>query len=396
LEPIHNHIKEGRHAMNLVAQIQSYMTELLIHLEESVNMDSPSTDKALNDQMIDWYEALFVQLTNGRVERVKNEEFGDRLVCSIGPVQGARKRILILGHCDTVWPAGEATRRPFMIEGNHAYGPGVYDMKAGLLQAMYGIKALMDLGRLPQDKEIVLLINSDEEIGSSTSRAHIEEEARKSDVVLVLEPPMEPMGALKTWRKGNGTFKLKVEGRAAHSGVSPELGVSAIKEMALQIQQLYELEDQALGTTLNVGIVQGGIGYNVVPPEAEAMIDVRIATIQEAARIERALQEKTSNHPEAKVSVTGSIRRPPMERTQAIAALYQLAVQVASEELPGLDLQEAGTGGCSDGNFTAACGIPTLDGLGASGDYAHSPKEYVRIDQIPKRTALLAGLIEKL
>ncbi|TCZ77268.1 M20 family peptidase [Paenibacillus albiflavus] len=382
--------------MNLVTQIQNYMTDLLIYLEESVNMDSPSTDKALNDRMIDWYAALFLKLTNGRVERVSNEEFGDRLVCSVGPEQGANKRILILGHCDTVWPVGEAVRRPFAIEGNHAYGPGVYDMKAGLLQAMYAIKALMDLGRMPQDTEIVLLINSDEEIGSRTSRAHIEQEAMKSDAVLVLEPPMEPTGALKTWRKGSGSFKLKVEGRSAHAGVNPELGVSAIKELAEQIGQLYELEDLSLGTTLNVGIVQGGIAYNVVAAEAEAIIDVRVATMEEAARIERAMLEKKNNHPEAVVTVTGGIRRPPMERTSKIETLYKLAEQVASEELPELILQEAGTGGVSDGNFTAACGIPTLDGLGASGDFAHSPKEYVRIDQIPQRTALLAGLIERI
>jgi len=382
--------------MNLVTHIQNYMTELLIYLEESVNMDSPSTDKALNDRMIDWYAALFLKLTNGRVERVSNEEFGDRLVCSVGPKQGASKRILILGHCDTVWPVGEAAKRPFAIEGNHAYGPGVYDMKAGLLQAMYAIKALMDLGRMPNNTEIVLLINSDEEIGSRTSRTHIEQEARKSDAVLVLEPPMEPTGALKTWRKGSGSFRLKVEGRSAHAGVNPELGVSAIKELAEQISQLYVLEDLSLGTTLNVGIVQGGIAYNVVAADAEAIIDVRVSTMEEAARIERAMLEKKNNHPEAVVTVTGGIRRPPMERTSKIEALYKLAEQVASEELPELILQEAGTGGVSDGNFTAACGIPTLDGLGASGDYAHSPREYVRIDQIPQRTALLAGLLERI
>lgn len=384
--------------MNLVTQIQNYMPDLLIHLEESVNMDSPSDDKALNDLMIDWYESLFVQLTNGRVERIKNEKFGDRLICSVKHENPSpsNKRILLLGHCDTVWPRGETTSRPFEIRDHKAYGPGVYDMKAGLLQAMYGIKALIELGRLPQGKEIVLLINSDEEIGSTTSRAHIEEEARKSDAVLVLEPPMEPKGAIKTSRKGNGRFKMIVEGRSAHSGVNPEAGVSAIKEMAMQILNLYELEDERLGTTLNVGIVQGGFASNVVAAEAEAIIDVRVGTMQEAARIEHELHELVSSHPEAKITIEGSIRRPPMERTEEIEALYQLAVAVAGDELPDMALSEAGTGGVSDGNFTAACGIPTLDGLGARGDFAHSLDEYVRIDEIPQRAALLAGLIERI
>ncbi|MCR8641748.1 M20 family metallopeptidase [Paenibacillus sp. N1-5-1-14] len=378
--------------MNLVSQIQCYMTELLEHLEESVNMDSPSADKALNDEMMAWYKHLFIQLTNGTVERVPNDLYGDRLLCKLG--EGS-KRILIVGHSDTVWLKGEVARRPFSISDNKAYGPGVYDMKAGVLQAMYGMKALMDLGRLPKDKEVILLINSDEEIGSPTSRTWIEEEAKKCSAVLVLEPPMEPGGALKTWRKGSGRFTLTVQGKSAHAGVNPQSGVSAIEEISRQVLSLGAMNDYEVGTTVNVGVIKGGIGSNVVAAEAEALIDVRVKTMEEAERINALIHGLTSVHPEAILTITGGITRPPMERTDAIAELYELAKQVSLTEL-GEEVQEMGTGGVSDGNFTAACGIPTLDGLGARGDYAHSPLEYVMIDEIPRRAALLAGIVEKL
>ncbi|WP_442603874.1 M20 family metallopeptidase [Paenibacillus sp. KN14-4R] len=378
--------------MNLVSQIQCYMTELLEHLEESVNMDSPSADKALNDEMMAWYERLFIQLTNGKVERIPNELYGDRLLCTIGK---GKKRLLIVGHSDTVWLKGESTRRPFSISDNKAYGPGVYDMKAGVLQAMYGMKALLDLGRFPEDKEVILLINSDEEIGSPSSRAWIEEEAKKCDAVLVLEPPMEPVGALKTSRKGSGRFTLTVEGKSAHAGVNPQSGVSAIEEISRQVLNLCALNDYEIGTTVNVGVLKGGIGSNVVAAEAEALIDLRVKTMEEAKRIDALIHGLTPVHAGAKLTVKGGITRPPMERTDAIAQLYELAKRVSLSEL-GEEVQEMGTGGVSDGNFTAACGIPTLDGLGARGDYAHSPLEYVLIDEIPKRAALLAGIIEQL
>jgi glutamate carboxypeptidase len=298
-----------------------------------------------------------------------------------------------VGHYDTVWPSGEAQRRPFRIEDGAAYGPGVYDMKAGLLQAIFALKALQDTGRFPEDKRVVLLINSDEEIGSPTSREFIETAARQSAGAFVLEPPMEPSGALKTARKGSGRYKLTVKGVSAHAGVNPEQGISAIQELAYQIQLMHKLTDYNIGTTVNVGIVQGGIGSNVVPDHAEAEIDVRVATLDEAARIEAEFASLTPSLPGAELIVTGGMMRPPMERTDAIASLYSLARELAMAEF-GLALEEMATGGVSDGNFTAAAGTPTLDGLGARGDFAHSPREYVRIDEIPVRTALLARLIE--
>ncbi len=372
-------------------RIEQYLPAMLAHLEESVNMDSPSADKELTDRMADWYAGQFKEITGGTVVRVPNEVYGDRLLCEAG--QGD-KQILLVGHFDTVWPQGEASRRPFRIGNGRAYGPGVYDMKAGLMQAMFAIKALQESGRFPADKKVVLLLNSDEELGSPTSRAFIEEQARKSAVSFVLEPPMEPSGALKTARKGSGRFKLSVQGVSAHAGVNPEKGVSAIQELACQIQRLHALTDPAVGTTVNVGVVKGGIGSNVVAEHAEGDIDIRVATAEEARRIEQALGALVPVLPEARLQLTGRMMRPPMERTERTAALFALAQEIARAEF-GIELEETHTGGVSDGNFTAAVGTPTLDGLGARGDYAHSPDEYVRIDEIPFRTALLAELIAR-
>ncbi|CAM3650442.1 M20 family metallopeptidase [Cohnella lubricantis] len=371
--------------------IQSYMPELLKLLEESVNMDSPSSDKTHTDRMADWYAFQFERIVGGRVSRQPNREYGDRLLCEAG--EGER-RVLLLGHLDTVWPAGEAERRPFTIRGGRAYGPGVYDMKAGLLQAMFALKALKEAGRFPADKTVAVFINSDEEISSVTSRAAIEEEAGSASAVLVLEPPMEPNGALKTARKGSGRYKLVIEGVSAHAGVDPSKGVSAIHELSYQIQALQALNNFETGTSVNVGIIHGGIASNVVAGSAEAEIDVRVATKEEAERIHEAVMGLKPKLPFAKLTISGGMLRPPMVRTEEAGRLYRLARQIAQDEL-NLNLPEAATGGVSDGNFTAALGIPTLDGLGARGDFAHSPKEYVELEEIPRRTLLLARLIER-
>ncbi|KIL38375.1 peptidase [Gordoniibacillus kamchatkensis] len=377
-------------SLSMKEHIASYVPELLQLLEESVNMDSPSRSKASGDTMADWYTRQFIRITGGSVERYKHPVAGDRLLCQAGD---GPKQILLVGHYDTVWPLGEAERRPFRIEQGKAYGPGVYDMKAGLLQAIFAIKALQDTGRFPEDKKVVLLINSDEEIGSPTSREWIEEAARQSAAAFVLEPPMEPSGALKTSRKGSGNYKLAVKGKSAHAGVSPQKGVSAIQELAQQIQKLHSWTHYARGSTVNVGVVHGGIGSNVVAEHAEAEIDVRVATNEEAERIEREIAALRPYHPDAELTVTGGMNRPPMVRTEAIASLYELARRLAQTELAA-QLEETGTGGVSDGNFIAAVGTPTLDGLGARGDHAHSPLEYILIEEIPFRAALLALLIE--
>jgi len=300
----------------------------------------------------------------------------------------------LIGHYDTVWPRGEAARRPFFIREGKAYGPGVYDMKAGVLQAMFALRSLAELNRLPADKQVVLLLNSDEEIGSPTSRALVEREASRSLAGFVLEPPMEPDGALKTWRKGSAHFTLHIHGVSAHAGVDHDKGVSAIEELSRLVQYLHGLTDYASGTTVNVGLVKGGIGSNVVADYAEAEVDVRVRTLEEARRIERLFAGLTPSLSGARLTVSGGIRRPPMERTEQVAALFALARKIGAEEL-GMSLRESGTGGVSDGNFAAACGLPTLDGLGAKGGFAHSPEEFVELDEIPRRAALLARLIEE-
>ncbi|WP_210023358.1 MULTISPECIES: M20 family metallopeptidase [unclassified Paenibacillus] len=367
------------------------MPTILRLLEESVNIDSPSADKRQNDLIADWYTREFQRLTGGRVVRIPNETYGDRLLCEVG---SGEKQILLVGHYDTVWPLGEAKRRPFRIEDDRAYGPGVYDMKAGLLQAIFAVKALLDSGRFPADKKVVLLMNSDEELGSPTSRAFIEEQAKRSAAAFVLEPPMEPSGALKTARKGSGRYKLNVQGISAHAGVNPEKGVSAIHELACQIQRLHALTDYSLGTTVNIGVIRGGIGSNVIAEHAEGEIDVRVGTSAEADRIEEELNGLVPVLPQAQLTLTGRMMRPPMERTERTAELFALAQDIARTE-HGVELTETHTGGVSDGNFTAAVGTPTLDGLGARGDYAHSPDEYIRLDEMPFRTALLAELIRR-
>ncbi|UFJ41146.1 M20 family metallopeptidase [Brevibacillus humidisoli] len=377
--------------MSVQTNMQEKMHQFLQLLEQSVNVDSPSRDKRQGDQMAEWYARQFVQLTDGRVERIANPTYGDQLRCTVG---SGDKQILLIGHYDTVWPLGESARRPFRVEDGKAYGPGVYDMKAGVLQAMYALHLLLLADRLPMDKKVVLLLNSDEEIGSPSSRSLIEQEARGSAAVFVLEPPAEPGGALKTWRKGSAHYRLRVQGISAHAGVDHGKGVSAIEELAGQIKYLHSLTDYEIGTTVNVGLIKGGIGANVVADQAEAEIDVRMKTTEEASRLEALMAKLQPTLAGTKLTVSGGIRRPPMQRTEQIAGLYLLAKSIAADQL-GFELAESGTGGVSDGNFAAACGAPTLDGLGARGGYAHSPNEFIYLDEVPKRTALLAGLVEQ-
>ncbi|NEZ42086.1 M20 family metallopeptidase [Paenibacillus alvei] len=378
--------------MKYLEQLEQWMPEMLALLEQSVNMDSPSANKGLTDRMIDWYEERFKEDLGAEVERVPNDQYGDRLVVRVG--SGPRK-VLLVGHADTVWPSGETKRRPFQVDSKRAYGPGVYDMKASLIQALFAIKILQFTNRLPEKLSIMLLINSDEEIGSPTSRKWIESFARDSEAAFVLEPPMEPSGALKTARKGSGRFHLSVIGRAAHAGVNPESGVSAVEELAQQIIRLHRLSDAERGIHVNVGKISGGFGANVVADYAEAEIDVRVRTMEDFDRFVELIHGLASIHPDVRLQLTGDMNRPPMERTDSIAKLYQIAREAAMEQL-NLELEETSTGGVSDGNFIAACGTPTLDGLGVRGDGAHSPSEFIWLHELPRRTALLASILERL
>jgi glutamate carboxypeptidase len=284
---------------------------------------------------------------------------------------------------------GTIDKQPFRLDGDRVYGPGVYDMKASHVMAEFALKAIADL-EAPLPRPIIILFTSDEEIGSLASRELIENQARQAQYVLVLEPPTAE-GDLKTARKGVGGFNLSVNGKASHAGSQPERGISAIHELARQIVRLEELADNAAGTTVNVGVVEGGTRSNVIAAKAEAVIDVRAWTAEEAQRVESAIKKMQPLTPGAELEIEGGFDRPPMVRSEAIADLFLKAARVG--EKLGMDLQEGSTGGGSDGNFTAALGVPTLDGLGAMGDGAHADYEHILFSHLPQRTALLAALL---
>lgn len=357
-------------------------------IEELVACESPTTDKTAVDACGRQLARRLSSL-GGRVERFPRANAGDHLLAEFG--YGTRQ-VLLLGHLDTVWPLGELARRPLRRKGNLLYGPGVFDMKAGLALAMQAVRALAaSCAGLPG--RVTLLLTSDEETGSATSRTLIENEARRSAAVLVLEPPL-PGGALKTMRKGCGEFVLRISGRPAHAGIEPEHGASAIHELARQILAIEALAEPARGLTLNVGVVRGGTRTNVVAAEAEAVIDVRVSSMADATRINESLHALTPQLRGTTIEVSGGIDRPPFERTPAVTSLFRQARGVAQDL--GRELGEGATGGGSDGNLTAAIGVPTLDGLGAIGGGAHALDEHVDVSELPWRAALLAGLIRRL
>jgi glutamate carboxypeptidase len=378
-----------RRVMNaLLSYCERDLPWLLETIEALVGLESPSGDAAAINRCVAELESRLGGL-GGRVTRLPGGPAGDHLRAEFG---SGTRRVLLLGHVDTVWPIGTLARRPFRAEAGRLHGPGVLDMKAGLALAALAVKALAQgPGVLPGI--IVLLVTADEETGGAVSRAIIEAEARASDAVLVLEPSL-PGGALKTSRKGCGEFVLRVSGRAAHAGVEPERGASAISELARQIPRIEALRDAAAGTAVNVGVIRGGSRPNVVAADAEAVIDVRVASPAEAARTTAALLALKPVDPGTQVAVAGGIDRPPMERSAAGVALFAIARAVAADL--GRTLGEGGTGGASDGNLTAALGVPTLDGLGAVGGGAHADDEHVTIADLPWRAALVAGLLRRI
>jgi glutamate carboxypeptidase len=371
---------------------QGRRDELLASAAELVAHESPSGDKARCDALAELIAARFAGL--GSVERVANQAGGEHVLTRIAaPAATDTRPALLLCHYDTVWPAGILAARPFRVEGDTAYGPGLYDMKASIAMCELALRSLGPLG-LSLARPLVMLITSDEEVGSPSSRALIEATARECAFALVLEPPVEPHGALKTARKGIGMYAVEFAGRAAHAGVEPEKGASAITELAQQVLAANRLADAAQGTTINVGIVRGGSGRNVVPASARMEIDARAWTLAEAARLDEAFRGLAPVTPGVSLSVSGGFNRPPMERSSASIALFERARAIGAEL--GLALTEGSTGGGSDGNFTAAAGVPTLDGLGSPGQGAHAEHEQISVPGLVERTALLAALLTKL
>jgi len=307
------------------------------------------------------------------------------------PSTGERP-LLLLGHTDTVHPKGTLAARPWREAEGRIYAPGVYDMKAACAVALEAIRACAELSLKPR-RPVVLLLTCDEESGSFDGRELVEREASRAEYVLVLEPPATG-GRAKTARKGTGLFTLEVEGRAAHAGLEPEKGVNAVLEIARQIERVSALAKPELGTTVNVGTVSGGTHANVVPAEARAEIDVRFSTTAEARRVEEAIRSLRPFDERARLKISGGINRPPMERTERVATLFERARRVAAAL--DVELGEASVGGASDGNFAAACGATVLDGLGVDGDGAHAEHEHIQADAVVRRGALLAALVASL
>ena len=377
----------------LLQHLRPRQSEMVATLGRWVNCESPSFSKPAVDRCAQLVAAEWRKL-GASVQLLSQKHRGDHVRAEVWLGSGRPAgQLMVLGHTDTVYEAGTLESMPFRVSGGRAWGPGTFDMKGGLVMALYAA-ATLQATRIAPRKRLVFLWTSDEEIGSDTARKHIEQEARRSDAVLVLEPAFGKDGRLKTARKGVGEVELVVTGRASHAGINPEAGVNAIHEMALQIARVMNLNAPLRGTTVNVDVIEGGTRSNVIAERARAQVDLRVTSIREARALEKKLRALRPILKGAKLEVCGAIDRPPLERTAAVVRLFRHAQGLM--RAAGLPLGEASTGGGSDGNFTAALGVPTLDGLGAVGDGAHSSHEHVVIRKLPERAALIAGLLATL
>jgi len=357
-----------------------------------VETESPSGDEAGSKAVASLLSAAGAGISRVTTnERIASERYGEHLrMIAFG--ESSEKPIVILGHTDTVHPRGSLHQRPWRVEGNRAYGPGVFDMKANCALAIEVVRACVATGLTP-GRPVVLLLTCDEETGSHTGRQLVEAEARKAHAVLVLEPPGSG-GRAKTGRKGTGMFTIEACGRAAHAGLEPEKGASAILELARQTDRLHGFNGIGGGISVNVGVFNGGTVSNVVAGEARAEVDVRFSSAEEAMRLEKEIYGLRSFDERVQLLVTGGINRPPLERSDKVVGLYTQAKALALRL--GFELGEIQVGGASDGNFAAAAGAAVLDGLGLDGDGAHAAHEHIILDDIPRRGALLAGLVASL
>lgn len=354
-------------------------------LKEFVEIESPTTDKEGVDRLADSVSHHMDSL-GAKITRYPQTSTGDHLLGQWGP---DAEGILLLTHMDTVHPTGTLEHFPWRQDGDRVFGPGILDMKASISMCLGAVLTLQEHNLLPE-RRISLLCTSDEESGSHSSRSLIQDLARSHELVLCMEPAL-PEGALKTWRKGVGLFKIKVEGKAAHAGANPADGINAIVEMALQIPKIVSLQDEDEGTTLNIGRIQGGTRTNVVPESCSVKVDVRVLRENEQERIQAGFESLKPKEAGAKIFVQGNWNRPPMPRTPLMIETFKRAQDIATEL--GIDLDEGGTGGASDANFVAPLGIPLLDGLGAIGSGAHTNEEFIVLSHIPERTALLCALL---
>jgi glutamate carboxypeptidase len=370
----------------LLRYFEQQRGEIVSLIRQLVELESPSNDKPAADRC-GAFIARELEQCGARVKLHRQKNSGNQIEARF---PGRGKPLMLLGHYDTVWDAGTLARMPWREKQGRLYGPGVFDMKSGIAIMLFALRGLQALrGELP--RPIIVSLNADEELGSQGSRATTERLAQQSEAVLVLEPAHGT--AVKTSRKGVGDFTLKVTGVAAHSGLDFSSGQSAVLELARQIEHIAGFTNLERGLTVNVGVIRGGTRSNIVPGEAVAEVDVRIARKGDGASIERRIRALRPVNRKCSLEVTGGINRPPMERTKQVAALYEKARGIAGEL--GFELDEAAVGGGSDGNFTGALGIPTLDGMGPVGEGAHAENESVEVRWLPKRAALLAGMLEK-
>lgn len=376
----------------ILAHVQGQQSALVKFLRELVECESPSDDAAAVNRCADLFADSVADIA--RVKSIPGGPYGRHLICDF-QLPGKRKEgvVLGLGHTDTVYPLGILKTMPWREAEGRYWGPGVLDMKAGLAFFVFAMRALRNLD-IPVKRRVRLLVVSEEEVGSPVSRPLTEKTASGAMAVLVLEPGTGLSGKLKTARKGIGGYHVTVTGRSAHAGVDFTQGASAIVELAQQIQRIAGFTNLAKGTTVNPGIISGGTRSNVIAAHATADVDFRIAKLSHFAPLDRQFRKLKTVNPRCSVNVSGGLNRPPMERTREIAALFALARKLALDL--GVSLEESSTGGGSDGNFTAAIGVPTLDGLGAVGEGAHAPHESILIDRIADRTALLAKLVASL
>jgi len=373
----------------ILAHVRPRQPAIVALIKELVECESPTDAPAAVNRAMDLIATAAAPFA--RCKTVPGGKFGKHLLCEM-QLPGRRKsgQVLALGHGDTVWPMGTLRAMPFREADGRLWGPGVLDMKAGIAFFLFAVQTLRDL-EIAVPHKVLLQVNSEEELGSESSRALTEKNAARSHAVLVLEPGTGLGGKLKTARKGVGDFNVTVRGKASHAGVDFESGASAIVELARQIERIAGFVDLKRGITVNPGVISGGTRSNVIAAEATAEVDIRIRRLKDAAVLERKFRSLRPIDRRCTIEVTGGLNRPPMERTAGIVRLFRIAKGLGREL--GIELEESLTGGGSDGNFTAAMGVPTLDGLGAVGEGAHAANESILVNRIADRTALLAKLL---
>jgi glutamate carboxypeptidase len=371
--------------------IRSKQQEMLKLIEMLVNIDSGSVNKAGVDKVGSILKREYEKI-GFIVEIVQQAEVGNHLV--IEHKDAISPEILIIAHMDTVFPEGTAAERPFRLEGDMAYGPGVIDMKSSLITLLFAMKALLEEGS-PHFRNVQILLNSDEEIGSPSSKELITNAARGKKYALIMEPARKD-GSLVSARRGKGNYTLNVIGRAAHSGIEPEKGRSAIEELAHKVIQLHELNDHENGISVNVGLIEGGSAVNTISDHATAQMEIRIAETDQASSVEERMEEICSKTdvPGTEIILEGEMNRPPMEKNKRNKQLLQRIIGVGKDL--GIEITDTSTGGGSDASFTSAAGVATIDGMGPVGGNAHSEKEYLEVSSLSERTLLLAKVIENL